>query len=245
MHYSGFILSAAVLTSLFYTGWQNFKTVSMDVVPIRYVRIEGVFQYLEKDDIKKLLQPLVTTDFFSADVQAMQRSALSLPWVAAVKVKRIWPDAIDIKIFERKPAVRWGGKSLLNQHGEIFSPENIDAFKALPLLIGPKGQESELFEIMQSLSLALKENALKLSTFEVSERRSWKITLMNGMEMQLGRTEPLKKFKVFLQTLPVLGKDNLRAISRVDLRYPNGFAVRWKKGESPQWESKNDTKQNV
>jgi cell division protein FtsQ len=230
---------------LFYAGWQNYKSVSMNYVPIKYVRIEGVFQFLEKDQIKQVLQPLVSTDYFSADIIAIQRAALALPWVAAVRVQRIWPDTLDITISEQKPVLRWGDKQLLNQNGELFSPQNMDELKALPLLVGPDGQEQRLFRIMQEMIAALKENKLTIKKFKVSERRSWNLTLTNGIEMKLGRTEPLQKFKVFLKTLPVLGEGKISAISRVDLRYPNGFAVLWKRGQLPQWESKNGPIQKI
>ena len=76
--------------------------------PIKYVRTEGVFQYLSKDEIKTALQPLVMTSFFDADMQAIHQAVSELAWVDTVSVKRVWPDAIDIKVREKKPYVRWG-----------------------------------------------------------------------------------------------------------------------------------------
>ena len=236
----GLLFSVVVLTGLMFATWKHYKAVSMDFVPIRYVRIEGVFQYLGKEEIKKELLPLVATDLFSADIQAIQVALIALPMVKTVNVKRVWPDTVEIKIFEQKPAVRWGEKSLLNQHGEVFSPINIDEFKALPLLIGPKGQELKLYEMMQNISMELKENGLTLGVFKVSERRSWKLTLSNDVELELGRREPFKKFQGFLQTLPILGQEKFNTMAKVDLRYPNGFAVQWKQGEVPQWEPIDD-----
>ena len=86
------------------------KSVSL---PIKYVRTEGVFQYLSKNEIKTVLQPLVMTGFFEADMQAIHSAVSTLPWVDTVTVKRIWPDAIDIKVREKKPYARWGKEALL------------------------------------------------------------------------------------------------------------------------------------
>ena len=37
--------------------------------PIKYVRIEGVFQYLSKNEVKIVVQPLVMKGFFEVDIQ--------------------------------------------------------------------------------------------------------------------------------------------------------------------------------
>ena len=76
---------------------------SLDSMPVRYVRTTGVFQYLTKDEIKSTVEPLATTSFFSADMQVIQQAVSTLPWVSSVSVKRVWPDAIDIKVYEKKP----------------------------------------------------------------------------------------------------------------------------------------------
>jgi cell division protein FtsQ len=107
-------------------------------IPIKYVRTEGVFQYLSKDEIKTALQPLVTTGFFDADMQAIHQAVSELTWVDTVTVKRVWPHAIDIKIREKKPYVRWGQQRLISARGEIITPKNIDQFKTLPILQGPE-----------------------------------------------------------------------------------------------------------
>jgi len=90
----------------------HIKTLSIKsaFLPIKYVRTEGVFQYLGKNEIKDVLQPLVMTGFFDADMQAIQSAVSTLPWVDTVTVKRIWPDTIDIKVREKKAIRALGDK---------------------------------------------------------------------------------------------------------------------------------------
>jgi len=218
-------------------GWQWGGGQVRETTPIRYVRIEGRFQYLRRDQLQQVLQPLVTTDFFSADVGRIHDAALALPWVDGVVVNRVWPDAIDIRIFEQKPVVRWGDDSLLNTRGELFQPENIESFKSLPLLSGPAGSERRLLPIMRRMRAALADQALTLTALEVSGRRSWQLTLDNGMHIKLGRMAPQEKFQLLLKALPVLGQEAIDAIAGMDMRYPNGFAVAWKAGRTPDWEN--------
>ena len=134
---------------------------------------------------------------YNADVQKIQQSVQQLSWIDQAEVNRVWPDAIDIKIVEQTPIVRWGGEKLLNKRGEIFVPENVSSFTDLPIIIGPEGSEKELLKIMTEMDMTLNEKEMGLVEFRVDERRAWKLKLQNNMELKLGRNEPLNKFSRF------------------------------------------------
>ncbi len=211
--------------------WQirsvSIKNVSM---PIRYVRIEGVFQFLSKSEIQNVLQPIVMAGFFGVDMQEIHAAVSTLPWVDAVTVKRVWPDTIDVKVQERKPYARWGENSLITEQGTVFTPDNIEPFKDRILIIGPELQQLKVLEIMKGIKTALADHSMTLAMFSVNERGAWKIKLANELEILLGRNEQLKKLQRFLKTLTVLDQEQFLQIERVDLRYPNGYAVSWKPG---------------
>jgi cell division protein FtsQ len=223
-----FLLLVIVLFKVLPIFWTEHKQALADLLPIKYVRVEGLFQYISKDTIQKALEPYVKTDFFSVDMQVIHQVVMQLPWMKKATVKRVWPDAIDIKVYEQIPAVRWGEKGLLNPAGELFTPESVAQFQDLPLIVGPKGFEARLLEIMKGLETALAERSLHLAEFKVNERRAWEIVLKNGMVIKLGRNGQLKNFQRFLKTLDLLGQEKVDAIAKVDLRYPNGFAITWK-----------------
>jgi len=211
------------------------KSVSL---PIKYVRTEGVFQYLSKNEIKTVLQPLVMTGYFDADMQAIHSTVATLPWVDTVTVKRIWPDAIDIKVREKKPYARWGKNSLITERGVIFTPNNIEQFQNLTVVTGPELQQVKVLEIMKGIKTALADQSLQLMEFSVNDRGAWKIKLATGLEILLGRNEQLKKLQRYLKTLAVLKQEQVDAMAIVDLRYPNGYAVSWKPGtEEIDWSS--------
>jgi cell division protein FtsQ len=44
----------------------------------------------------------------------------------------------------------------------------------------------------------------------------------------LGRTEPLARIERFVRVLPVVLASAPGVIERADLRYANGFAIRWR-----------------
>ena len=199
-------------------------------LPIKYVRIEGVFQYLSKNEIRTVLEPLVVTGFLDADVQSIHTAVSTLPWVDTVTVKRIWPDAIDIKVREKKPYARWGKSSLITERGVIFTPNNSEQFQNLTVVTGPELQQIKVLEIMKGIKTALADESMKLAEFTVNDRWAWKIKLATGLEILLGRNDQLKKLQRFLKTLAVLKQEQVEQMAIVDLRYPNGYAVSWKPG---------------
>lgn len=214
-------------------------TLKMASLPIKYVRIEGVFQYLSKDDIKAVLEPLVTTSFLEANMQAIHLAVAALPWVDSVAVQRIWPDTIDIKVTEKKPFVRWGKDSLITEQGVIFTPESLAQHQHLLVVTAPEAWRVEVLEIMKGLKIALADESLELAAFTINNRWSWTIKLTTGLEILLGREDQLKKLQRFLRTIPLLGKQQIDAMAVVDLRYPNGYAVSWKAQAPPaiDWEN--------
>ena len=196
--------------------------------PIRYVRIEGGIQNLDVARLRLALEPVVGTGYFSVPIGEIERAAKAYPWVDEVQVARLWPDTVVVSIREQKPVVRWGDHALLNQRGELFQPENVEAFRELPVIFGPPGTENQLLGMWNRLNDQLQQKGLSIAALDLSRRRAWTVRLNSGMELHFGRQEPTRALDHFLALVPKLGENKLAAIQRVDLRYPNGFAVVWR-----------------
>lgn len=219
-----------------YSFWGKIIAIGSDLFPIKYVRIEGQFKHLDKDKIEQILRPKINSGFFAVDLQDMQFIVTSLPWVKTAKVKRVWPDTIEVRVYEQEPAARWGKQALLNEKGEVFIPEDIRSLGNLMTINGSSGQAQKLFKTMKEINQLLNKNDLALTEFEVTERQSWHVTFANGINLQLGRQQPMQKIKRFLKLLAVLGDDKMDLIKAVDMRYPNGVSIMWKQGVSIEWE---------
>ncbi|NOQ13009.1 MAG: FtsQ-type POTRA domain-containing protein [Methyloprofundus sp.] len=224
-----FIVAAILL------NWQTLQKLMTETIPIRYVRVEGTFEYIAKQDIKNKIHPLIQLSYFSIDLQRIQQAVITLPWAEKVQVERIWPDRLKLRIYEQQPVVRWQEDGLLNRHGDIFKPINIDAFQSLPVLYGPIEQRYQLLQVMGDLKLGLIKQGLRLTEFRVSDRQSWLLVMESGMIIQLGRFQPLQKFTLLMKTLGVIGNELVAKIEYIDMRYPNGYAVRWRENEQIIW----------
>ena len=213
----------------------TLQKILAEYIPIRYVQVEGAFQYIDKEDIKNKIAPLVQLSYFSVDLQMIQHTVMSLPWAEKVQVQRIWPDRLKLRIYEQKPVVRWQSESLLNVKGDIFKPMNLDEFQSLPVLYAPVEQRQQMLQVMDGLMLSLMDQGLHLTEFRVSERQSWLLAMEGGMIIQLGRFQPLQKFTLLMHALMVIGSELVEKIAYIDMRYPNGYAVRWRENEQVIW----------
>jgi cell division protein FtsQ len=166
-------------------------------------------------------------NFFAVDL-AQPRAALEqLPWVRRVHVRRVWPDRLEVTLEEHVALARWGDTGLVNVQGERFAGKS-DA--ALPLLAGPAGSEAEVAQRYQRYAQLLAPLGTPLEALILSPRRAWQARLGGGLTIELGRDAPNDPVDGRLERFVAVHPQTLARMQRkheyVDLRYPNGFALR-------------------
>jgi cell division protein FtsQ len=144
--------------------------------------------------------------------------------VRNVNVRRRWPDRLEVAIEEHVVLARWGSSALVNTHGELFRAASN---AVLPEFNGPQGTVGEVAGHYEEFSRLLEPFSLALTSMTLSDRRALQLKLNNGLVVELGRDkvrERLEKFVgVYGQTVAKLPL----SVAYADLRYPNGFAVRY------------------
>lgn len=165
------------------------------------------------------------------DLQQVRRLFESQPWVRQAVVQREFPNRLRVTLQEHE-AVAWWGQSgsgqLVSRLGEVFdaSPQDSDA---LPELAGPPGHADKVWTLYQQLSVELGRLDLLLHRLELNERGSWRATLDSGARIELGRgsaEELLARVRRFTATISQITQRHAGALESVDLRYPNGYALR-------------------
>jgi len=210
------------------SGFSVWQLAQPDTLPIQQVQVKGEFTYLDKQDLYEAIGDLSNAGFFNVDVRAMKQAAETLPWVDSVSVRRIWPDTLRIDIREQIPLARWQGGGMVNRRGDVVLVTKVDALVDLPLFSGPEGSATMLARHYQLLSVPLKKMELAVKALTLSERRAWQVSLDNGMQLLFGRAMPETQLSRFANAYSRLPVEKLKNIQSVDLRYTNGFAVRWK-----------------
>lgn len=218
---------------LFESGFWTVRWLrNPHTLPLRTIRVEGDLRHLSVAQLQKAVAPVATGGFFSVDVEAVRRAAKSLAWVNTASVRRVWPDTLQLDVTEQQPIARWGRDELINGHGALFAPPADTIPEGLPQLEGPKGLEPAVFKQYRAMTQALAPLGLKIAQLVEDQRRAWMLRFSNGVELKLGRARAYPRLLRFVRIYPTVLAGHIARLVSVDMRYSNGFAVRWDQQES-------------
>ena len=224
---SGVVPGFAVLIIILPT---IYHLLSPDTLPIKRIEIHGRLMHVSPDDLHSMVADRVRGGFLNLNVDSIRNVLIAEPWINGVSVKRIWPDKINVIVVEEAAVAQWRNNSLLNDEGQIFSPHPDTLPIDLPALGGPVGSEKIVLEKFVKMSAILEPLDYRIAELLLNERRSWKLELDNGVVVVLGRTAVDARLKRFVELAPFDLMDRFTEVEYIDLRYPNGFSVKWNQG---------------
>ena len=219
------LLTALLVTALL--AWFGFYLLDPTTLPVRQVRIEGEFRHLSTEKLQELVRSKVRGGFFSINVKAIRDAVLTEPWVKSVSVHRAWPDGVQVFVNEQVALARWHDRGLLNRNGKLFTPDRASFPDGLPELSGPDGTHSLLVNRFLFLEQQMAGIGLAVRQLSLDERRAWSLELDNGLRVVLGRKDFEQRVRRFVEVIPARFGERLHEAAQIDMRYTNGFAVRW------------------
>jgi len=209
------------------TTWVSTGIVASERWPIRWLEVNGSFQRVSAEQLRSSLAPLVSASFFTVNLQDLQNAALRKPWVAAANVQKKWPDTVTVTVEEFVPLAHWNKGSLVSTRKNIFSAPDADGIQGLPWLYGPNGRLEQVLDQWELFNSMLGSAGLEVVVLELHERGSWSMQVSNGTQVQLGRNNTVERLERLMGGWRNLMKDQDLPPLSIDLRYTNGFAVRW------------------
>jgi cell division protein FtsQ len=195
--------------------------------PIKTVRVYGL-SHIDQKDVEEMLAPLVKNGFFAINVEYVRDRLLQQPWVADISVRRSWPDQIEVVIMEKKPIAHWDKQTLISDSGELFVPKEGTYTDDLPVFEGPEGKHIVMLNFFCEINRILLPLHAKISYLELTPYLTWKLKLNNGITLQVGHKDVLTRLSHFVKVYPKIIGERATDVDSIDLRYPNGVAVRWK-----------------
>ena len=187
--------------------------------PVRSIELATPLKHASRQAVEAALN--AQGNFFAVDLGELRERLERLPWVRRASVRRAWPDRIEVALEEHVALARWGNEGLVNIHGERFAGTT-DA--ALPLFVGPPGTEAEIARRYARYQELVAPLGTPVERVVLSQRYAWQLVLANGMQLMLGREADAAERRLarFIEAYGGEAQPN----QVVDLRYPNGFALR-------------------
>jgi cell division protein FtsQ len=214
------ILAATLVFSVYTTA----RGLAETYLPIREVRVSGAQRPETRAALARII-PQLRGSLFSMDLGATRQAFEAIPWVRRAQISRVWPARLRIYLAEHVPAAAWNGTSVLNVQGEVFP---VKPWTGLPDFHAPEGMESEVARQYGAYAGVLADSGLRIATLRVDERHAWRLTLRRDdggtLGLDLGRERMAERLRRFLDFYPLVAAHS-GPIRRVDMRYPNGFAV--------------------
>ena len=230
-----------IVLTMFAIAWGYIKITDPATLPISKVRALGDFSFVTEEMLHRALvkgvdNGSVSKDkldifenkgFFNIDVEAIKSRVETMPWVKQASVQRVWPDTLIIEVVEHKPVAYWGDKGLVSELGTIFHPEQKTFPKKLPRFIATQGLAEKCLRYFNDANEMFSNISLNVETVKFNAREALTLKLNNGIELNLGRQNKLYRLQRFAQVYSALN-EKISLIEHVDMRYTNGFSVKWK-----------------
>jgi cell division protein FtsQ len=210
--------------------------------PLREIVVHGDLKRADAAEIAGAVEG-VGGNFFAADLAEVRRRLEGVTWVRRVDLRRVWPDRIEVNLEEHVALARWGDDGLVDTFGERFlAPIDAASAAKLPLFAGPAGSEAEVARRYRRFAALLVPLDEVPDRVVLTPRYAWQLRLAGThggeLDVELGRdgAEPVEErlarfVAAYPESLGRLPQNGAGERHFVDLRYPNGFALRvdgWK-----------------
>lgn len=222
-------VSAAAALSVALLVWG----ARLPLLPLREVIVKHELVEVRRSEIERALSGRLIGNLFSINLEPLRQSLEQLPWVRHVEIRRAWPASIEVEIEEHRPAALWGKATgqMVNSYGEVFTATaSHAATESMPLLIGPPGMAAEMLTYYRQAEELLKPIGRRTQVLNVSPRLAVQFKLDDEMIVELGRQQakaPVReRLERFVEYYPSIVTDAMPPPKVVDMRYPNGFALR-------------------
>ena len=196
--------------------------------PVTRLVVQAEFKHVGAAQIRAAVAPRVDQGFFALDLGAVQQAVAALPWVESVEVRKRWPDTLVLRVTERQPFARWNDNQLISRKGVVFNATEPAGGPTLPDLRGPDARLAEVVGFYSEARKAFARSQVQIEGLTLTDRGSWSIRIGDGAQVIVGDSAQAgSRLHQFLDVLPQLMAGHDGGFVYADLRYTNGFAVRW------------------
>jgi cell division protein FtsQ len=219
---AGALVGVAALAFTIAGMWLLMRS---ELFPVREIEVKTVVQKTSKKEIQTAVSDRIRGNFFATSPAEVRMGLERLPWVRSASVRRVWPDRLEVALEEHVALARWSDESLVNSYGERFFGKTD---QPLPRFVGPAGTEGEVARRYRRFAEIVTLLGAPLERVVLTPRFAWQLRLGSGLNIMLGRDADAAEARLrrFVEVYDGALRNMQRKHEYVDLRYPNGFALR-------------------
>ena len=188
-----FVIGITLL--LLFTTYKPQKLFFNKIFNIEEIKIENNF-ILKDKEIKKELISIYETNLFFLKNSEIAKILKKNSFIDSFEIKKIYPNNLKIKIFEKKPIAILQYKKekfYINHKIDLIHYSDLDEYKNLPIVFGNKESFKTFYNNMKKINFPF--NYIK--RFYLYESNRWDLETYNNKLVKLpikDYTESLKNF---------------------------------------------------
>lgn len=199
-------------------------------IELRAAGPEGL-RHVSANTVRAAAAGRLRGNFFTMRLEDARRVLESVPWVAAVSLRRAWPNRLVVTVTEHRAIAIWDDGRLLSDNGQLFVANVAEAEVSgpLPQVDAPPRFSAEVARRLPQFAAQAATIGLSLDAIDVSDRASWTLHADGGLSIEIGRDDPPgrldERLAMIVGHYPTVLAQVGTDLIRIDARYPQGFAV--------------------
>ena len=188
---------------------------------IEQIKIENN-SILKERDIKKNLAHLYEKNIFIIDTQNILNILKKNTFIESFEIKKIYPNKIIIKIYEKKPIAILEYKKqkfYINQKIDLIDFVDLEEYRELPIVFGNKDYFKLLYTNLKKIDFTL--NIIK--KYYLYESKRWDLEVVNKIIIKLPVENYIKSLKNFMY---VMNEKNFEEFKLFDYRVNNQLILK-------------------
>ena len=203
---------------------------------IQKVVIDPPLAVIDQGSIERETWRKISGNYLNVDLKTIETALENQPGVYQAVVRRVWPDTLSISAIETQVIAEYRQLDRSEEKVERqfinLPPQNDFSFR--PLLRGPERYQAVVVDTFHEIFSLLAIVNLEPQSLSVGHSGQWELELRrsdlkseNRFRVYLGRDQIVEKIERFVLSFKMVLSHKADLISKVDMRYDNGFAVQW------------------
>jgi len=213
------IIAFALLLLL--STYKTQKLFSIETFNIKEIKIENNF-ILSKIIIKKNLAFLYDSNLFFLNTSNIEKKLKKIALIESYQVKKIYPNKLRIKIFEKKPiaVLQYNKKKFyISENYNLFDYIDLANYRNLPEVFGNKDNFKTFHKNLKKINFPL--DIIKKYYFYEAKR--WDLEIYEKKVIKLPTQNYIKSLENFMN---ISKKNNFKIYNTFDYRINNQLILK-------------------
>ena len=152
---------------------------------------------IDEKTLKQKLSFLYQTNLFFLSTKTLEAKLKEIELIDSFEIKKIYPDKIKIKIFEKEPIVilqHKKKKKYLTNKGDVIKFIELKNFNNLPIVFGEEKEFRIFYEKLKNINFPIE----KIKTFYFFESQRWDLVTQQNQTIKLPINNYEKSLKNYL-----------------------------------------------